>query len=73
MTEIAGAAALYIDPADEPAAAALIAVNLDTIATLKEAGFRNAERFAPSLVFHACEEFLVGVARGHAARSDPPQ
>jgi glycosyltransferase involved in cell wall biosynthesis len=70
MTEVAGTAALYIDPADEPAAARLIAASLNTLSALKEAGLRNAERFAPSLVFAAYEEFFAGVVRKGAAGRD---
>jgi glycosyltransferase involved in cell wall biosynthesis len=72
MTEVAGAAALYIDPADEPGAAALIAAHLDTLADLKEAGFRNAERFATSLIFEAYEEFFAGVDGEGAKRTESP-
>jgi glycosyltransferase involved in cell wall biosynthesis len=63
MTEVADEAALYIDPADELGAAALIEANLDGLAALREPGFRNAKRFAPSVVFDAYEEFFFGVAR----------
>ena len=63
MTEVAGSAALYIDPADETAAAALIAANLDGLALLREAGFRNAKRFDPALIVPAYVEFFAAVAQ----------
>jgi glycosyltransferase involved in cell wall biosynthesis len=62
MTEVAGPAALYIDPTDEPAAAALIAQNLDRLPLLREAGFRNVERFNPDRIIPEYETFFAGVA-----------
>src|SRR6266702_4394195 len=63
MTEIAGPAALYIDPEDEAAAADTIVANLDNLATLREGGFRNAKRFDPKAVFEAYEGFFAGLLR----------
>lgn len=63
MNEVAGSAALYIDPDDEPAAAALIAKNLDSLSLLREGGFRNAGRFDPTVILPAYEEFFAGVLR----------
>lgn len=64
MTEVAATAALYIDPEDESEAAALIAANLDSLHLRREAGFRNAERFAPNRIIPAYEEFFMEVAQG---------
>ena len=63
MTEVAGPAALYIDPRDEPGAAETIAAKLDGLASLREAGFENAKRFQPEVVFAAYEGFFKGVLR----------
>jgi glycosyltransferase involved in cell wall biosynthesis len=63
MTEVAGSAALYIDPADEPAAATAIAANLNRLALLREAGFHNARRFDPAVIIPAYEEFFAAVAQ----------
>jgi glycosyltransferase involved in cell wall biosynthesis len=62
MTEVAGSAALYIDPANERTAAALIAQNLDCLPLLREAGFRNVKRFDPDQVVPAYETFFAAVA-----------
>jgi glycosyltransferase involved in cell wall biosynthesis len=45
MTEVAGEAAIFIDPADPQAAAATIATGLQAREQLRAAGFRNLERF----------------------------
>jgi len=66
MTEVAGAAALYIDPEDEPGAAALIATNLGRLGELREAGFENVKRFAPDVIAEEFEDFFRGVV--HARR-----
>lgn len=66
MTEVAGDAALYIDPADEEGAARLIAANWERLARLREAGTRNVERFASAGVFGAYEDFFARVARNDA-------
>ncbi|PPS42811.1 glycosyltransferase family 1 protein [Chroococcidiopsis sp. TS-821] len=47
MTEVAGNAAIYIDPENPKAAAQEIAQHLPTISKLKQAGFVNVQRFAP--------------------------
>jgi glycosyltransferase involved in cell wall biosynthesis len=64
MTEVAGDAALYIDPADEDSAAERIAEGFERLAQLREAGFRNAERFDPNRVFAQYERFFRAVAEG---------
>lgn len=46
MSEVAGSAALLIDPADPEAAASAIARQLSMREQLREAGFRNLGRFA---------------------------
>jgi glycosyltransferase involved in cell wall biosynthesis len=63
MTEVAGPAALYIDPEDETAAAARIAADLDQLSLLREAGLRNAKRFDPALIIPAYVDFFEGVAQ----------
>ncbi len=63
MTEVAGAAALYIDPSDEAAAAASIAAGIDGLARLREAGFRNARRFDSAAIVPAYENFFAAVAQ----------
>ena len=63
MTEVAGPAALYIDPRDEAGAAETIAAKLDGLASLREGGFENARRFEPETVFAAYEGFFKGVLR----------
>jgi len=78
MTEVAGVAALYIDPAQEPAAADLIAVNLDRLHLQRDAGFRNVQRFEVALIANEYERFFAAVARGttsqavsHTTRPEP--
>jgi glycosyltransferase involved in cell wall biosynthesis len=63
MTEVAGSAALYIDPGDEQAAATAIAANLSRLAMLREAGFHNARRFDPTVILPAYEEFFATAAQ----------
>lgn len=63
MTEVAGSAALYIDPSDESAAAASIASDIDGLALLREAGFRNARRFDSATIIPAYESFFAAVAQ----------
>jgi glycosyltransferase involved in cell wall biosynthesis len=63
MTEVAGPAALYIDPEDETAAAARIAADLDQLSLLREAGLRNAKRFDPASIIPAYVDFFEGVAQ----------
>ena len=48
MTEVGGDAAIYLDPTDPPAAAAVIANSLDRIPQLRQAGLENAKRFSSS-------------------------
>jgi glycosyltransferase involved in cell wall biosynthesis len=70
MTEVAGPAALYIDPEDETAAAARIAADLDQLALLREAGLRNAKRFDPAAIIPAYEEFFAGVVQARGRIDD---
>jgi glycosyltransferase involved in cell wall biosynthesis len=63
MTEVAGPAALYIDPRDEAGAANAIVAKLDGIASLRDAGLENAKRFRPEVVFASYEGFFKGVLR----------
>ena len=67
MTEVAGSAALYIDPADEAGAAESIAANFGRLGDMREAGYRNAERFDAPVVFQAYDDFFSGVLRTHSA------
>jgi glycosyltransferase involved in cell wall biosynthesis len=63
MTEVAGPAALYIDPRDEAGAAETITARLKGLESLRAAGFENAKRFQPDVVFEAYESFFRGVLR----------
>jgi len=45
MSEVAGEAAIFVDPADPQAAAEAIAAGLKSCERLRAAGFRNLERF----------------------------
>ena len=72
MTEVGGDSVLYIDPDDEPAAAAHIAANLHHLPSLREAGLRNVSRFEPGIAAPQYETFFASVARCntlHAASS----
>jgi glycosyltransferase involved in cell wall biosynthesis len=66
MTEVAREAALYIDPENEAAAAALVAASLDRLHLLREAGLRNAQRFDPGQIIPAYEDFFAAVAQDKA-------
>jgi glycosyltransferase involved in cell wall biosynthesis len=63
MTEVAGPAALYIDPRDEAGAANAIVAKLDAISSLCQAGLENAKRFRPEVVFASYEGFFKGLLR----------
>src|SRR5207302_6886255 len=63
MTEVAGGAALLIDPMDEAGAAATIAESLPNLSRLREPGLANAKRFDPEVVFTAYEGFFAGILR----------
>jgi glycosyltransferase involved in cell wall biosynthesis len=67
MSEVAGAAALYIDPADEPEAARLIAASLNGLEELREAGRQNAKRFDPATIISMYERFFVGLVPTRAS------
>jgi glycosyltransferase involved in cell wall biosynthesis len=69
MTEVAGDAALYIDPADESAAAALIAANLDRLHLLRDAGFRNTQRFDEDRIAEEYERFFTAAAYGTTSQA----
>jgi len=64
MTEVAGDSALYIDPADERAASALIAEALDRLYLRRESGFRNVERFSMDRILPVYESFFKAVVEG---------
>jgi glycosyltransferase involved in cell wall biosynthesis len=69
MTEVAGDAALYIDPADESAAATLIAVSLDRLHLLRDAGFRNIQRFDAERIAEEYERFFAAAACGTTSQA----
>lgn len=50
MTEVAGEAAIFIDPAETEQAAGIIREQWPQLAALREAGFRNTERFTDEKV-----------------------
>ena len=56
MTEVAGDAAIYVDPDQSQAAAEIIADALKNRGGLREASLRNAERFQTSRMIHAYVE-----------------
>jgi glycosyltransferase involved in cell wall biosynthesis len=70
MNEVAGAAALYIDPEDEAAAADLIAARLDGLDEMREGGLRNAERFNAGAIATKLEAFFTGVAAATCEHRD---
>lgn len=70
MTEIAGESALYVDPANEPTAAALIAGSLDRLHHLREGGFRNIRRFDLEHIARAYERFFITVAEQRTSKND---
>jgi glycosyltransferase involved in cell wall biosynthesis len=81
MTEVAGDAALYVDPYDEKeirAALEKILCSPDLARLLSDRGRRNAERFDPKIAAghyadiyaHACRGFvIVGTSNGHGSLS----
>ena len=66
MTEVGGDAAVYIDPADEIAAACTIAVSLKGQQALRKSGFLNAARFSNEAMIpgylNAYRTAIAGVA-----------
>ena len=54
MTEIAGDAAIFIDPSEPRLAAQTIRDQWSRRAQLRESGFRNVERFSPDAMLDAC-------------------
>jgi glycosyltransferase involved in cell wall biosynthesis len=62
MMEVAGAAAVYIDPTDELGAAAMIAETLGRLGELRQAGFENVKRFDADAIAREYEDFFAGVA-----------
>jgi glycosyltransferase involved in cell wall biosynthesis len=66
MTEVAGGAAILIDPSDPARAAASIAEALEQRETLRKAGFRNLQRFDHQSVtqqYLAVYDEVLGAAR----------
>jgi glycosyltransferase involved in cell wall biosynthesis len=69
MTEVAGAAAILIDPEDPDAAAAEIVKLWPELEKLRHAGFCNAERFSPEVAMDAYEAFFRAESRGGESTS----
>jgi glycosyltransferase involved in cell wall biosynthesis len=67
MTEVAGEAALLIDPENEAAAAEAISARLDSLAELRAAGFENLKRFDRGEIMKRYEEFFL-----EASGTQPP-
>jgi glycosyltransferase involved in cell wall biosynthesis len=63
MTEVAGDAAILFDPEDAAGAARAIRSGLDEAERLREAGFRNVERFAEGTIVFQYREFYSSVMR----------
>jgi len=59
MTEVAGEAAVLIDPEDEVAAAQTIAARLDKLDELRAAGFENLKRFDRGRLMKQYERFFL--------------
>lgn len=65
MTEIAGDAAIYIDPTDPEAAAQTILSRWSSLPALREAGFRNLERFTEDKVAASYSEVYQKLWSAH--------
>jgi len=64
MTEVAGQAAIYIDPLDPAAAASAIAEGLKQREQLRQAGFRNLERFSRQVLADRYCTFYKAIVKG---------
>lgn len=64
MTEIAGNAAFFIDPSDPERAAGVITQQHVDFQSLREAGFKNLERFSKEKMIQSYLEFYEQVAAG---------
>lgn len=73
MTEIGEDSVLYIDPDDEPAAAAKIAANLHRLPSLREAGLRNVSRFDPHATALQYETFFASASGCHTLHAASSQ
>ena len=62
MTEVAGDAAVYFDPTDAAAAAALVAAALRDTPPLNQAGFANVQRFTTAAMIDGYRELYARVA-----------
>jgi glycosyltransferase involved in cell wall biosynthesis len=67
MSEVAGDAAIFIDPADPKDAAEKIAQGLEGRVALREAGFRNLARFDEQAIADQYCAFYEEIARKQAA------
>lgn len=56
MTEIAGSAALFVDPAQPDRAAQIIAEHAPQLPSLQQPGFKNLKRFTPEQAFSSYRE-----------------
>jgi glycosyltransferase involved in cell wall biosynthesis len=66
MTEVAGQAALLIDPEDEEGAAQAIAGSLGGLAEQRCAGFENLKRFDRDWALGEYEKFFAAAAQVHS-------
>ncbi len=71
MTEVAGEAALYIDPEDESGAASLIAERFDDLHTLRVPGFRNLQRFDADTIAQQYAMFFDSIVSGKINQAMP--
>jgi glycosyltransferase involved in cell wall biosynthesis len=67
MTEVAGEAAIFIDPADPKAAAAAIAAGLRGREQLRAAGFENLKRFDEKAIADQYCAFYFAILAHHIA------
>lgn len=61
MTEVAGNAAVFVDPENEEAAAQTILQSVPSFASLRVAGFENAKRFSHQAAMDVYEKFFAGI------------
>lgn len=69
MSEVAGDAAILIDPEDPAAAAAEITRRIDEAEILRAAGFRNLSRYTADAAFSACIAVYQNLAGGGSSRA----
>lgn len=64
MREVAGGAAIFIDPSDPAASAQTIAAQMDTVQQLRSAGFENLKRFDLARIMNEYSAFYSSVLAG---------